>query len=266
MRIPLEPSPFERRLFRSLFWLVAAVIYLPIIVMMIFSFNASKFQTMPFRRFTLDWYERVFADPQYTEGLVNSLLVSGAVSVIATAIAFLCAYALANAEFPGKTLVTVFVLAPLAVPLILIGIGMRLYFTSLGAGPSLPLAAAGQVIYVMPLAILNLRNRLAQIPKSQEEAAWALGASRVRSLFEIVLPNCKFALTATLILTFTFAFDEFVIAYFLTNFSITLPIKIWTSLVTGFDPAVNAVGTMVFLFSLALGLTAQLLFLRERRS
>ena len=117
----------------------------------------------------------------------------------------------------------------------------------------------------MPLAILNLRNRIAQIPKSQEEAAWALGAGRTRSMLEIVLPNCKFALAATLILTFTFAFDEFVIAYFLTNFSITLPIKIWTSLVTGFDPAINAVGTMVFLFSMALGICSQLLLMKEKK-
>ena len=255
----------HRWLFGGFFWIAASIIYAPIIVMIVFSFNSSRFQVMPFRKFTTDWYGRVFADAQYVEGLINSLLVAGSVSLIATAIAFLCAYSLVNSNFPGKMLVTVFVLAPLAVPLILIGISMRLYFVSLGFQPSLGLAAVGQVIYVMPLAILNLRNRIAQIPKSQEEAAWALGASRLRSMLEIVLPNCKFAFAATLILTFTFAFDEFVIAYFLTNFSITLPIKIWTSLVTGFDPAINAVGTMVFLFSMGLGVCSQLLLMKERK-
>ena len=68
---------------------------------------------------------------------------------------------------------------------------------------------------------------------------------------------------ATLLLTFTFAFDEFVIAYFLTNFEITLPIKIWTTLVTGFDPVINAVGVAVFLFSMTLGLLAQAVFMRK---
>ena len=135
----------------------------------------------------------------------------------------------------------------------LIGISLRLYFVSLGLKPSLWLVFVGQTLFVLPLAILNLRNRIAQIPRSHEEAAWALGASRLRAIVEIVLPSCRFAVVATLIVTFTFAFDEFVIAYFLTNFDITLPIKIWTTLVTGFDPTINAVGVCVFLFSMGDG-------------
>ncbi len=253
------------RWFVLLFSAVTATIYLPIIVMAVFSFNSGRYQVMPFREFTLVWFERVFRDSQYFSGLMNSITVASAVSVSATAIAFLCAYSLVNARFPGKTAVTLFVLAPLAVPLILIGIGLRLYFVSIGFEPSLGLVYAGQVLYVLPLAVLNLRNRIAQIPKSHEEAAWALGASRIRAILEIVLPSCRFAIVATLIITFTFAFDEFVIAYFLTNFSITLPIKIWTTLVTGFDPAINAIGFMVFGFSMALGIAAQVLFMRKDR-
>jgi len=144
-----------------------------------------------------------------------------------------------------------------------LGISLRFYLTSKGYEPSLFLVSIGQSIFVMPLAILNLSNRMSQIPKNLEEAAWSLGSSRIRSMFEIILPSCKFSLIATFILTFTFAFDEFIIAYFLTNFSITLPIKIWTSLVTGFDPAINAIGTVVFLTSLTLGLISQLLFLKK---
>ena len=237
-----EARTLAQRSFGFLFGTAAAVIYLPILVMIVFSFNRGRYQVMPFREFTWQWYDRVFEDAQYVGGLVNSIVIAGSVSVTATAIAFACAYSLVNADFPGKTAVTLLVLAPLAVPLILIGISLRLYFVSIGFEPSLGLVYAGQVLYVLPLAVLNLRNRIAQIPKSHEEAAWALGASRLRAIVEIVLPACKFAIVATLIITFTFAFDEFVIAYFLTNFSITLPIKIWTSLVTGFDPAINAVG------------------------
>ena len=249
--------------FGLLFGTAAFIIYLPILVMIVFSFNTGRYQVMPFRSFTWDWYARVFQDAQYVSGFLNSVTIAAAVSVTATVIAFACAYSLVNARFPGKTAVTLLVLAPLAVPLILIGISLRLYFVSIGFEPSLGLVYFGQVLYVLPLAVLNLRNRIAQIPKSHEEAAWALGASRIRAIIEIVLPACKLAVVATLIITFTFAFDEFVIAYFLTNFSITLPIKIWTSLVTGFDPAINAVGVMVFSFSMALGVVAQLLFMRR---
>ena len=252
-----------RGAFATIFVIAAVVIYLPIVVMFVFSFNSGRYQVMPFRNFTLQWYERLLADPQYMAGLMNSVVIAGAVSVTATCIAFACAYSLVNARFPGKTAATLFVLAPLAVPLVLIGISLRLYFVSIGLEPSLWLVFLGQTLFVLPLAILNLRNRIAQIPRSHEEAAWALGASRLRAIVEIVLPSCRFAIVATLIVTFTFAFDEFVIAYFLTNFDITLPIKIWTTLVTGFDPTINAVGVCVFLFSMGMGIAAQLLFTSE---
>ena len=246
-----------------LFFSVVFVIYLPIIVMIIFSFNSSKYQIMPFRNFTTEWYIRVLNDSQYLDGLLNSLIVSVTVSLLATTLAFFCSYSLVNSNFKGNSLLKLFFLSTLVVPLILIGISLRFYLTAQGYEPSLYLVTIGQSIFVMPLAILNLSNRMSQIPKNLEEAAWSLGSSRIRSMFEIILPACKFSLIATFILTFTFAFDEFIIAYFLNNFSISLPIKIWTSLVTGFDPAINAIGTLVFLTSLTLGLTAQLLFMKK---
>ena len=246
-----------------LFFLIVFIIYLPIFVMIAFSFNSSKYQIMPLRSLTTDWYYRVFNDSQYIEGLTNSLFVSVTVSLVATTLAFFCSYSLVNSNFIGKNILNLFFLTPLVVPLILIGISLRFYLSSQGYEPSLYLVTIGQSIFVMPLAILNLSHRMSQIPKNLEEAAWSLGSSRIRSIFEIVLPACKFSLIATFILTFTFAFDEFIIAYFLNNFSITLPIKIWTSLVTGFDPAINAIGTVVFLTSLTLGLIAQLLFMKK---
>lgn len=231
--------------------------------MAVSSFASNRYLTLPLQGATLQWYQRIFNDGQFTEGFLNSILIALTVATTATLIGFMCAYSLVNARFPGKSVVTLFVLAPLAVPLLLVGISLRLYFTQLHIQPSLFLVYLGQVLYVLPLAVLNLRNRLAQIPGSHEEAARALGASRLRAIVDIVVPACRYSLIATLIITFTFAFDEFVIAYFLTNFSITLPIKIWTSLVTGFDPTINALGTLVFLFSMVLGVVAQLLFMRN---
>jgi spermidine/putrescine transport system permease protein len=251
------------RILSSLFWITAALIYLPIGVMAVFSFSSERYQILPFKDFTTQWYVRVFTDGQYTAGFFNSLALAATVSLAATLIGFACAYSLVNARFPGKTAVTLLVLAPLAVPLLLVGIALRIWTQQLGIQPSLSMAGVGQVLYVLPLAVLNLRNRIAQVPKSHEEAAWALGASRLRAIAEIVLPACRVSLIATFLLCFTFAFDEFVIAYFLTNFSLTLPIKIWTTLVTGFDPTINALGTMVFVFSLALGVTAQWLLMRK---
>lgn len=237
--------------------------YLPLMTMAVSSFASNRYLTLPLQGATLQWYQRIFSDGQFTEGFINSLLIASLVASTATLIGFMCAYSLVNSRFPGKSFVTLFVLAPMAIPLLLMGISLRLYFTKLSIQPSLMLVYFGQVLYVLPLAVLNLRNRLAQIPRSHEEAARALGASHLRAIWDVVIPACRYSLIATLIITFTFAFDEFVIAYFLTNFSTTLPIKIWTSLVTGFDPAINALGTLVFLFSMSLGVIAQLLFMRK---
>ncbi len=246
------------------FGLAVLTVYLPILVMIVFSFNSGRYQTLPFRDFTTDWYLRVAADSGFTEGLLISLSLAGSASILATTFGFLAAYGFHKARLPAKPLLLGLVLAPLAVPLILVGIGMRLQVTALGISPALWLVLLGQTVYVLPLAVLNLRVRIARIPPSLEEAALTLGASRLRAIAGVVAPACGSTLLATLLLTFTFAFDEFVIAYFLTNFQITLPIKIWTTLVTGFDPTVNAVGTFVFLFSVTLGVLAQLVLLARQ--
>ena len=156
-----------------LFATIVSLIYLPILVMIVFSFNSSKYQIMPFRNFTTTWYQRVLTDSQYIEGLSNSLIVSISVSLFATLLAFFCAYSLVNSNFKGKSFLNIFFLTPLVVPLILIGISLRFYLTSKGYEPSLFLVAIGQSIFVMPLAILNLSNRMSQIPKNLEEAAWS---------------------------------------------------------------------------------------------
>lgn len=261
----LAATPAGRAGLWALFAAVVAVIYLPIVTMIVFSFNGSRFQTLPFRKATLDWYRRIAADPQYTEGLANSLAVAGTAALLATAIAFACAYALVRSRYPGRGAVLALVSAPIAVPLVLIGLSLRVYAASIGLSPTLPLVVLGETVYVMPLAVMTLRNRIAAIPLNREEAAWSLGATRVRAVVDVVLPAAAPALVSSLILCFTFAFDEFVIAYFLTNFDVLLSTKIWTTLVTGFDPTVNAVGTMVLVVSLVLGVAAQLVGRRGLR-
>lgn len=261
-------APRPLRLVLALFFAIAtALIYLPIAVMAVFSFNSGRYQTLPFREPTLNWYVQLARDQSFLDGLVNSLVIASGAALLATFLGFLAAYGFHKARLPGKPVLLGLVLAPLVVPLILVGIGMRLQLSALGLQPSLWFVLFGQTVYVLPLAVLNIRARLAHVPASLEEAATSLGASQTRAILEIVAPACASTLLATLLLTFTFAFDEFVIAYFLTNFQITLPIKIWTTLVTGFDPKINAAGTVVFLFSLTLGVVAQcVLLVRQPRA
>lgn len=246
--------------------LFAVLLYLPLVVMVLFSVNRARFAAFPFVGFSWRWYERLFADPSWIAALVNSLVVGVAASAIATVLGFLCGYALAVSRFRGKHAFTLLVLAPLAVPLILLGVSIRVVMFFLHLEPSLWFVLAGHVVYVLPLAVLTLRNRIARIPPSHEAAAFDLGATRWQAMVLIVLPQCRTALIATFLLTFTFAFDEFIVAYFLTTFELTLPIKIWVSLMTGFDPTVNAAGTLMLIASIALGVTAQALSMARERA
>ena len=106
-----------------LFWITAAVIYLPIGVMAVFSFSSARYQILPIPAYSTEWYTRVFTDGQYSAGFLNSVLLAGTVSLAATLIGFACAYSLVNARFPGKTAVTLLVLAPPVV------------FTTFNSGP-----------------------------------------------------------------------------------------------------------------------------------
>ena len=248
-------------LLTAFFCAALSIIYLPILVMIIFSFNSGRYQTLPFREPTFEWYVNLVADSSFVDSFFTSLFMASLASIAATALGFLAAYAFSKAKIPFYSLFFGLILSPLVIPIILIGIGMRLQIVSVGIEPALWLVLVGQTLYVLPLAVINLKNRIDKIPKSIEEAGISLGSGRLHLIVFILVPICAPTIFATILLTFTFSFDEFVIAYFLTNFEITLPIRIWTSLVTGFEPKINAAGSAVFMFSLILGFIAQFILL-----
>jgi spermidine/putrescine transport system permease protein len=226
------------------------VIYLPLILVVVFSFNDGHFQVFPLKGFTLEWYRKMFMDPAFMGALKNSLTLGAGVGVVATLFGFLGSYSLVKAEFPFKDAISSFLITPIAVPAVLLAVSLRVYFFSLGWQFSLWTVFLGHLIINIPLSVMIIRARLLQIPISLEEAAWDLGAGRLRSLWEVILPMTLPSILVSVLLTFTFSFDEFIIAYFLTQFELTLPIKIWSNLLTGFDPTVNAIGSIVFVISL----------------
>ncbi|MFN8456856.1 MAG: hypothetical protein U0401_19695 [Anaerolineae bacterium] len=117
--------------------LAFVIIYTPIILVVIFSFNAGRFQVFPLRGFTLEWYQKMFLDTAFREALQNSLLVSFGVSLVSTLLGFLGAYSLVKATFPFKDAISSFLITPLAVPGVLLAIALRVYFFNLGSNFSL---------------------------------------------------------------------------------------------------------------------------------
>lgn len=263
MARPLNLSRWSRWSFGGFMALMLLALYLPIITLIAFSFTASRFPFFPIREWSTRWYVELWNDPSFFDALFNSLLVSGLASVTATTLGFLGSYALVRGRFPGRAILSGILVLPLGVPLLLLALSLRIYFASIGMTFGLVTIFLGHLVYMLPLSVLILRGRFQSYPWALEEAAFDLGAGRGRIIVEILLPWMLPAILGSLLLNFTFSFDEFIIAWFLTNFEQTLPIKIWTDLLMTYDPTVNVIGTFVFLLSISMALLAQLM-LRKR--
>ena len=245
---------------------IVLALYLPIITLIIFSFTAARYPFFPVREWSLKWYEALWTDHEFFEALTNSIIVSGLASIAATAFGFFAAYSLTRSTFYGRSVLTAFMVVPLSVPLVLLALSLRVYFATFQMQFNLFTVFLGHMVYMIPLSILILRGRFQGFPWSHEEAALDLGAGRMRTLLEIVLPWMMPAVIGSILLNFTFSFDEFIIAWFLTNFEITLPIKIWTDLLMNYDPKVNVIGTIVFLLSVTVAFLAMFSLRNENAS
>jgi len=250
------------------FYLTACYIFilLPVAVLILFSFQDGRLAVPPFKGPTLDWYVTAFNNPRMMDGLVNSLLVGIGSSAISVILGFLAAYGISRHEFPAKRLLQGVIILPLAVSYLLVGMGLLVTLSSLGLGPSLWIVVIGHVVINMPLAFAIC---LAQLGEHQRKIEWAakdLGASTFRVLTQVTMPMIAPALIAAFCLCFTLSWDEFIIAFLVTRFDVTLPIVIWTMLRGGLNPQTNAVGSFIFLCSILMLVAVELLLFRKRRA
>ena len=242
-----------------------AFIFLPVVVLVLFSFQAGGLPVPPFNGPSLRWYQAAFADGRLVGGFVNSLIVGGVSSALSVLIGFLAAYGIARYEFPGKGVVQAVVILPLAVSYLLIGMGLLVSASALGFGPSLWIVVVGHVVINMPLAFAICLAQLGEHQRRIEAAARDLGASTPRVLFSITAPMIAPALVAAFCLCFTFSWDETLIALLNTRFEVTLPVVILSLLRGGVNAETNAAGSFIFLCSILLMIVVELLLLRQRR-
>ena len=243
-----------------------AFIFLPVAVLVLFSFQGGDLPVPPFNGPSLRWYDAAFADSRLVGGFANSLLVgllSSALSVIA---GFLAAYGVARHEFPGKAYLQAIIILPLAVSYLLIGMGLLVAASALGFRPGLWIVVIGHVVINMPLAFAICHAQLGEHQRKIELAARDLGASSARVLLTITVPIIAPALIAAFCLCFTLSRDEFIIAFLNTRFDVTLPVVIWSLLRGGLNPVTNAAGSFIFIFSVILIVAVEALLLRKRRS
>jgi spermidine/putrescine transport system permease protein len=233
-------------------WSVMAFLYLPIIVMAIFSFNDSDFTGLPFKGFTLHWYAAVLEDRQILRSIWNSLYVAfGAVS-LSVLFGLPAAIALDRYEFPGKGLFRRMVLLPIVLPGVITGVSLLLFYVQAGLKLSLHTIILGQGTALMCVTITEVFARLEQVGRSREEAALDLGANPFEVFRYVTLPSIKTALAGAVLIAFSISFDEIAVTYLLTGRENTLPMTLWSMLRRSVTPEVNAISTLVVAGSILL--------------
>lgn len=231
--------------------LVMLITYLPILVVVVFSFNDSKL-TVGWKGFTLLWYKELFRDTALMEALGNSIVL-GLLSVLfAAVIGTLGAIGMARVHFKTKGMMEYLSTIPIIVPEIILAMAFMAFFSLLGLPFGMVTLVISHTAFCIPYVFMMVKARLVGIDKSLEEAARDLGASPARTFFDITLPLIMPAVLSGCILAFAMSFDDVVISIFVTGPTLsTLPIKVYTQIKTGVTPEINALCTMVLLVVIA---------------
>ena len=198
--------------------------------------------------------------------LGNSVLVALVSSAVSLLLGFLAAYALARFRLPGSRFLQGLLTAPLTVSYLIIAMGLLITFNAIGVPKSLLTVGIGHVVINMPLCFAILYSQMGEHQATIERAARDLGAREWQVLILITVPMLWPALFASFFLSLTFSWDEFIIAFMVSRFDVTLPVEIWSMLRTGLNPKTNAVGSLVFLVSFVTVIALDLIVLRKRRA
>jgi spermidine/putrescine transport system permease protein len=232
--------------------LVFIFIYLPVVVLILYSFNRDGVGGFPPRHLTLDWYRQLFGDGPIWDAVVNSLIVAAGSVALSLTLGLLAALALDRADFPGKALFRRLVLLPLILPGIITGLSLLMFAVFAGAQLSLFTVFLGHGTALISVAATELFAGLQKMDRAQEEASLDLGATPWQTFWHITLPNLKLSLIAAGLLIFTLSMDEIAVTFFLIGRDNTLPLEIWGRLRRGITPEINAISTLIFAVSVGL--------------
>jgi spermidine/putrescine transport system permease protein len=226
-------------------------LYFPIVVLIVYSFNGSGVGGFPPSGWTLDWYGQLFADAPLWDTVLNSVIVAAMAVAIALGLGLPAALALDRAQFPGKALFRRLVLLPLILPGIITGLSLLMLFVGVGMKLNLVTVILGHGTALISVATTEIFAGLQKMDRAQEEASLDLGANHWKTFWRITFPNLRVSLIAAALLIFTLSLDEIAVTFFLIGRDNTLPLEIWSRLRRGITPEINAISTLILLFSIA---------------
>jgi spermidine/putrescine transport system permease protein len=229
---------------------VYAFLYLPIVTLIVYSFNGAGVGGFPPRDLTLHWYRILLQDDAIWVSVENSLIVAVAAVGIALGFGIPAALALDRADFPGKAVFRRLVLLPLILPGIITGLSILMLVNVAQVKLSLATIILGHGTALISVATTEVFAGLQKLDRAQEEASLDLGASYWQTFWRVTLPNLKLPMIGAALLIFTLSMDEIAVSFFLIGRDNTLPLEIWGRLRRGITPEINAISTVLFVFSL----------------
>ncbi|MBT4890434.1 MAG: ABC transporter permease [Rhodospirillales bacterium] len=230
-----------------------AFVYIPVLFLPLFSFNDSIYVAFPLKGFTMQWYYEAFQSDGLMSSLKNSFKVGVPVAILSTALGTLAAKAVTRYRMPGKAPVMSFIMTPLVVPGIIVGVALLIIANMIGVTLSLFTIAIAHVPMCAAFSMWIMISRLEGFDKSMEEASFDLGEGAWMTFWRVTFPLILPGIIASLLLTFTISFDEFILASFLGGSEPTLPVYMWSQLrFPNTLPRVLALGAMILVVSFVL--------------
>ena len=238
------------KLSRFYLGLIFVLMYLPISVVIVFSFNESKLPVR-FTGFSLKWYQELFSDSAMIEALGNSLFLGVLSCFVSAVIGTLGAVGLSRIHWKTKGILEYISILPLMIPEIILGMVLMAFFYMMNLPFGMLTLLIGHTVFCVPYILMEVKARLAGMDPSLEEAARDLGAGPFRAFWDIILPLIMPAVMSGSLLAFAMSMDDVVISIFINGPRLsTLPIKVYTQIKTGVTPEVNALCTIMLAVTL----------------
>ncbi|WP_321112613.1 ABC transporter permease [Halorussus salinisoli] len=255
----------SKRALRWFTYLVYVFLYAPVVIVILLSFTEQKVPSFPMEGFTLKWYLNLIP-PGHDERIVSAFIQSLQIAIItaigAGVIGTLAAFGMVRSDFDtpwldSSVLYTVF-LSPIVVPWVVTGIAVLTLYSIIGIQGTFLSVVIGHILIALPFVILVVASQLYGFDRELEEAAQNLGASELRTFYEVTLPLIAPGIIAGMLFAFTLSFDNFTQTFFWVGSDVeTLPIVIYGKIKTGIEPTINAVGTVIIIFSLLIAAAAE---------
>jgi putative spermidine/putrescine transport system permease protein len=231
--------------------LASVFLIAPLVIVLIISFSSAPFLSFPPPGLSMRWYENLFGNPMWLGSLITSVKILVPTAILATVLGTAAAYGLARTEFPGRSIVIGFLMAPLVVPIIIVAAGIFGVFRMMGLHGTLTGLIIAHTVLTIPYVLATVSAALAMVERQLEDAALTLGASPWNCFRRVTLPLITPAILSGLLFAMVISFDELVVSLFISTPAVRpVTVQMWSNIRGDVDPTIAAVATLLLLFSL----------------